>query len=172
MKKTIATILMAAGLFAATSCEEVLGEDWIVDWAPVNVYIEAFDADGNSIISPEMPGMSLTFKGETYTVKEVGEPSQIRTKAYLAIMEGLLAVPQYEVDGKTVYHLVFGEIDGAADMDEDLVLNWPDGSEDVIRYHCSDHREGENPKCNRSWKLNGKAHEGSTFRFSGKSLPE
>ena len=119
-----------------------------------------------------MPGMTLTFKGETYTVKDVEDKSNPETKAYLAIMEGLLAVPQYEINGKTVYRLVFGEIDGAADMDEDIVLNWPDGSKDVIHYHCSDHREGRHPKCNRSWKLNGSEHEGNTFRFSGKSLPE
>ena len=30
------------------------------------------------------------------------------------------------------------------------------------------YRGGPNPKCNRSWKLNGVKHEGSTFRFSGK----
>ena len=154
-----------------TGCEKILG-GWIVDWAPVNIYIEAVDADNNSIISPEMPGMTLTFKGETYTVKDVEDKYNPETKAYLAIMEGLLAVPQYEINGKTVYRLVFGEIDGAADMDEDIVLNWPDGSEDVIHYHCSDHREGRHPKCNRSWKLNGSEYEGNTFRFSGKSLPE
>ena len=49
-------------------------------------------------------------------------------------------------------------------------LSWPDGSTDVIHYHCSDHREGKNPRCNRSWKLNGQPHEGSHFHFTGKSL--
>lgn len=90
----------------------------------------------------------------------------------LTMRKILLAVPQYEINGKTVYRLVFGEIDGAADMDEDIVLNWPDGSKDVTHYHCSDHREGRHPKCNRSWELNGSEHEGNTFRFSGKSLPK
>ena len=95
-----------------------MGGDWIVDWAPVNVYMEAVDTDGNSIISPDMPGMTLTFKGETYTVRGVENQGDAQTKAYLAIMEG------------------------------------------------------RNPKCNRSWKLNGEKHEGNAFRFSGKSLPE
>jgi hypothetical protein len=171
MRKILLSFAASAAILL-TGCEKILGGDWIVDWAPVNIYIEAVDADNNSIISPEMPGMTLTFKGETYTVKDVEDKYNPETKAYLAIMEGLLAVPQYEVNGKTVYRLVFGEIDGAADMDEDIVLNWPDGSKDVIHYHCSDHREGRHPKCNRSWKLNGSEHEGNTFRFSGKSLPE
>lgn len=171
MRKILIAIL-AFSTAITTGCENIFGDDWVVDWAPVNVYIEAVDADGNSIISPEMPGMTLTFKGETYTVKGADEQEHIQTKAYLAIMEGLIAQPTMEVDGKTIYRLVFGEISGSADMDEDLVLNWPDGSKDVIHYHCSDHRERPSPKCNRSWKLNGKKHEGNTFRFSGKSLPE
>jgi hypothetical protein len=168
MKKALFSMALVVGLLSLSGCEEMMGGDWIVDWTPVNILIEAVDADNHSIISPEMPGMSLTFKGETYTVKGV----EGQTRAYLAVMHGLLAVPQYEVNGETVYHLVFGEIDGAADMDEDITLVWPDGSKDVIYYHCSDHKEGRNPKCNRSWKLNGEKHEGGTFRFSGKTLPD
>ena len=171
MKKTLIAILAFAAVLSS-GCEEVFGGDWIVDWNPVNVFIEATDADGNSIISPEMPGMTLTFRDEIYSVKGVEDREELQTKAYLAIMHGLIAQPAMEVDGKTLYRLVFGQIDGAADMDEDLVLDWPDGSRDVIHYHCSDHREGSNPKCNRSWKLNGEKHEGNTFRFSGKSLAE
>lgn len=87
------------------------------------------------------------------------------TKTYLARIYGLFAVPTTDKQG---YYLQFGEIDGAADMDTDIVLNWPDGSEDTIHYHCSDHREGRHPKCSRSWKLNGKAHDGNTFSFTGK----
>ena len=170
MRKILIALLTFTTV-VTTGSEKILGGGWIVDWAPVNVIIEAVDTDGNSIISPDMPGMTLTFKDVTYTVKSVEKPEEGQTKAYLAIMEGLIAQPAMEVDGKTIYRLVFGEIDGAADMDEDLILSWPDGSKDVIHYHCSDHKEGRNPKCNRSWKLNGEKHEGNTFRFSGKSLP-
>ena len=163
MKKILLTLLALTGILA-TGCEE---EGYIVDWAPVNIYIEAFDSAGNSIISPEMPGMTLTFKGEVYPVIADETP----TKAYLAIIDGLVAKAYKEVDGKTIYRLVFGEIDGAKDMDEDIVLDWPDGSKDVIHYHCSDHKERRTPKCKRSWKLNGKDHDGGIFSFSGKSIP-
>ena len=168
MKKALFCITLLMGLFSLSACEDFYG-DLIVDWAPVSIYIEAVDADNNSIISPEMPGMSLTFQGTKYTVKTEAEAE---TRAYLARMKGLIAVPKQDESGKTVYQLVFGEIDGAADMDEDITLTWPDGSSDVIHYHCSDHRESRNPKCNRSWKLNGEKHDGSLFRFTGKSLPE
>lgn len=153
-------------LLVAGSCEVISGDGWEVDWSPVDVIIEAVDAGGNSIISPDMPGMSLTFKGETYTVKTRQPEYELPTKVFLAIMYGLIATPWVvDEEGNQQYLLVFGQIDGAEDMDEDLVLNWPDGSKDVIHYHCSDHREGRNPRCNRSWKLNGKEHDGDVFRF-------
>ena len=115
--RNVFKILTVLALMTASACERL-----IVDWAPVNVYIQATDNDGNSIISDDMPGMSLTFKGEIYTV-------QPATKAYLARMEGLVA----EKNAEGVFQLRFGEIDGSADMDEDLVLRWPDGSTDVKR---------------------------------------
>lgn len=153
-------LILIAALIAG--CEEI-SEGRIVDWAPVNIYIEAVDNNGNSIISPDMPGMTLTFKDSVYTVQN--EDSIIHTRAYMAIMKGLVARPIGGTDGQ--YQLVFGEIDGAADMDEDILLNWPDGSRDIIHYHCSNHSERK-LSCNRSWKLNGQPHNGSTFRFTDK----
>lgn len=119
-----------------------------------------------------MPGMTLTFKGETYTVKDWKEFSRLQTRAYLAILYGLFAQPYNESDGKASFRLYFGEIDGAKDMDEDIVLKWPDGSSDTIHYHCSDHyNKGRGIiGCDRSWKLNGINHKGSIFKFTGKSL--
>ena len=152
--RNVFKILTLLALMTASACGRL-----IVDWAPVNVYIQATDNDGNSIISDDMPGMSLTFKGEIYTV-------QLATKAYLARMEGLVA----EKNAEGVFQLRFGEIDGSADMDEDLVLRWPDGSTDTIHYHCSDHKARRNPTCNRYWKLNGVDHDGAVFVFTGKSL--
>lgn len=117
-----------------------------------------------------MPGMTLTYKGETYTVKDWNEKyNEVQTRAYLARLYGLYAQKDYDTY-PVQYRLEFGEIDGAADMDEDIILNWPDGSTDTIHYHCSDHKEGKNPKCKRSWKLNGKPNDGNYFRFTGKSL--
>lgn len=169
-KNYFVIVLLAFCGVLLTGCEEVNNGDWIVDWAPVNIYIYADDADGNSIIRPDMPGMELTFKGDTYTVKDWSKRYEEKTltRAYLAVLYGLYAQPL--ANDSTKYRLYFGEIDGAADMDEDFVLTWPDGSKDIIHYHCSDHKGGKNPKCNRSWKLNGQNHTGNEFRFTGKSL--
>lgn len=168
MKKILLSMLLLTAA-VATGCE-MLGGGLIVDWTPVELFIEAVDADGKSIISPEMPGMTLTYKGETYTVQDPKMRESAPTRAYLAILYGLVARPVNQADQNSEYHLCFGEIDGAADMDEDILLHWPDGSEDVIHYHCSNHREWPEPKCNRNWKLNGEKHDGNTFRFTGKSL--
>ncbi|MBO4230058.1 MAG: hypothetical protein J5886_00110 [Bacteroidales bacterium] len=115
--------------------------------------------------------MTLTFKGVTYTAKawETRNIEEFQTRAYLAILWGLYAQPTGNSNANNPYRLYFGEIDGAVDMDEDIVLNWPDGSSDTIHYHCSDHKRGKVPSCERSWKLNGKAHKGNSFHFSGKN---
>ena len=181
MKKYLLVLTALAALFAVSACnkDDRDGEDpednLIIDWSPVDIYIDALDADGNSIISPEMPGMTLTFQGVTYTVQDwshrwdIYSPHDCQTKEYLAILAGLFAQP-YDGGGVTKYRLYFGEIDGADDMDEDIVLQWPDGSRDVIHYYCGNHHYGKNFGCDRSWKLNGEKHDGPLFVFTGKSL--
>ena len=175
-KRMRSVMLLTAAVYAVMAitllagCENNDTNGYIVDWSPVNIYIYATDADGKSIIQPDMPGMSLTFKGQTYTVMDWSQRDSIHTRAYLAIMYGLFAQPVDTTAYPPEYRLYFGEIDGAADMDEDIILKWPDGTVDAIHYHCSDHKESRPPKCNRSWKLNGETHEGSEFRFSGKKM--
>lgn len=165
-RKLLYTAFIIATLFNA-GCSLDINEGYEVDWAPVYLYIYATDVNNNSIIEPDMPGMTLEFKDETYTVQDWSEiGNKTSTRAYLARLYGLFAQPGplYGAPDGT-YRLVFGEIDGAADMDEDITLTWPDGSIDIIHYHCSNHKEGSNPTCDRSWKLNGKRHDGSEFGF-------
>lgn len=166
MSKNKTLFAIATLVCAFFSGCEIIEDDRIVDWAPVNIYIYATDSAGQSIIQPDMPGMTLTFKSETYSVmdKEAYYDS-IRTRAYMPVMYGLLAEVVDSTANPKEYRLCFGEIDGAADMDEDITLNWPDGSTDVIHYHCSDHNERK-LSVKRAWKLNGKEHSGSTFHFS------
>ena len=166
MKRTLFAIAALASAFLC-GCEKN-HHSKIVDWAPVNIEIYATNSQGNSIISPEMPGMTLTFKGETYTVQD-GPNYAKGTRAYLAQIYGLYSQVVDSTASPILYKLVFGEIDGAKDMDEDITLNWPDGTTDVIHYHCSDHNE-DDITVKRSWKLNGAKHDGHVFRFTNKSL--
>lgn len=165
MSKKKSLFAIAAFVLTLCGCEKNI-DNPIVDWSPVNIYIYATDQAGQSIIQPDMPGMTLTFKGETYSVmdKEAYFDS-IRTKAYMPVMYGLLAEVVDSTASPKEYRLCFGQIDGAADMDEDITLNWPNGSTDVIHYHCSDHNERK-LSVKRTWKLNGKTHSDNTFYFT------
>ena len=162
MKRTLFAIAALASAILC-GCDT---ESPIVDWSPVNIYIYATNQAGQPIIQPDMPGMTLTFKGETYSVmdKEAYYDS-IHTRAYMPVMYGLYAEAVDTTANPKEYRLCFGEIDGAVNMDEDIILNWPNGSTDVIHYHCSDHNERK-LSVKRTWKLNGKEHSGSTFHFS------
>ena len=149
----------------------VIDPDVIVDWAPVNVYLTVQDKSGKDLLDPEsqdnwIEGTTITFKGETYKGSREwrdarNDSDNVATRAYLAVMRGLNLVK----DSGNGFKLVFGEIDGAVDMDEDLVVSWPDGTKDTIHYHCSNHRWGRNPDCDRSWKLNGKKASSNIFKF-------
>ena len=172
MRRFLPVLILICGLLTMPACNlDDMGEPGtVVDWYPVTVLMTATDSEGNSIVSPEMPGMSLTFKGKVYTVRAWSEKikqSSVQTRDYNAILEGLFAQSYTGPKGEKLYRLWFGEIDGALDMDEDLTLHWPDGSVDIIHYHCSDHSE---TSCDRSWKLNGQDHLGNEFAFTGKSL--
>lgn len=169
MKKLI-LLLLTLSMTVFTSCEV---DDIIVDWAPVCLYLKVTDGQGTDLLDPENPknmiyGTTITFKGETYEAKDLdwSERYTLRgkseTRAILAIMHGLRLVKDKPgVDG---YSLVFGEIDGAADMDEDLVVTLPNGMTGTIHYHCSNHNERK-LKCDRNWKLNGEKTKSNVFTF-------
>ena len=52
-------------------------------------------------------------------------------------------------------------VDGACDLDEDLVITWPDGKQNTIHYHCSDHHETGEVSCTRWYALDGVRQENS-----------
>lgn len=165
----ITFLFLMLSLTAFTSCEKI-GEGWIVDWTPVSILIRVTDGDGADLLDPANPdnmidGTTITFKGETYEASrqwyETGKPYEMpATKAILARLYGLFLVNS-ETAGFSLY---FGEIDGAEDMDEYLVVTLPDGNAGTIHYHCSKHNERK-VSCDRRWKFNGKKHDGNIFTF-------
>lgn len=171
----IASALLLAGC-SALELDETTDElrDYpIVDWYPVNVVITVSDKAGNDLLDPNRPGnyakgTTLTFCGTTYEVQR-----DVSTKLYLAHMQGLQlkrdTLYLSATEKKYCYFLDFGEIDGAKDFDEDLVIRWSDGKKDVIHYKCSNHhitkqKDGSwDIGCDRSWKLNKKAASNPFF---------
>lgn len=185
MKRITLLLLLAVMLLPAGCSEGGILPDTdipIVDWYPVNVILTVQDRNGNDLLDPSHEntfahGTTLAYKGETYGVESILNVTPVEeapTKMYLARLYGLQLtrgkVWFSEEEQRTCYYLQFGEIDGAKDMDEDLYIKWPDGSEDVIHYHCSDHvikKTGADTwdiSCDRSWKLNKKAAS-NPFKF-------
>lgn len=186
MKYPISSFLLMLALLLPAGCSNVLDEyeDYpTVDWYPVNLIVTVQDKDGKDLLDPAVKGnyfngSSLTFQGKTYEALELGRNEswqQTPTKMYLARIKGFrLAYDTIyinETETRECYFLVFGQIDGARDMDEDLILTWPDGSEETIHYHCSKHKVEKNRKsgdwnvsCERSWTLNGE-EAGNPFLF-------
>lgn len=181
MRRLVSFVLAALLMMSFTGCEKLGGNggggDWIVDWAPVSIFLRVVDAEGTDLLNPENPnnvidGTSITFKGNTYNASrqwyETGNPFEMpTTKAIFAPLYGLFLVngEMFSNHSETaVFCLFFGEIDGAIDMDEDLEVTLSNGMTGTIHYHCSNHNERK-LSCDRSWKFNGAKHEGNIFTF-------
>ncbi|MGN0201525.1 MAG: hypothetical protein ACI399_01290 [Candidatus Cryptobacteroides sp.] len=185
-KNTVSRVT-AISIVAVTlsACSEVFGWDYEVDWAPVILDISVEDQYGNDLLNPEYPGnivegSSITFQGTEYDAvcdlyeqfagsgsetDENPEEGNSGTKAYIPRMGGFILM-NGEMSGNSSikgFFMRFGEIDGAADLDEKLVIKWGDGSRDEIRYVCKNHKEGRNPSCNRYFYLNGTQVNTSRF---------
>ena len=124
----------------------------ITEWAPVNILISVRDRQGADLLDPERSdsyfrNASIQYKGETYPARLEGDAG---SRVYIASIYGYYLIYQGG------WKLIFGEIDGAVDMDEDLILSWPDGTKDIIHYHCGKHNT-KKMTCERTWKLNGVA---------------
>lgn len=167
VSKVAAISMMAATL---SSCADVIVSSYEVDWAPVVMDFFVRDQYGNDLLNPEYPdniieGSTITFQGIEYSASTEMYNQYIRdevavvpqTKAYRPRMDGFVLMNGEMTGNENVsgFFMRFGEIDGAADMDEILSIRWADGTRDEIRYVCSNHKEGRNPTCNRSYYLNG-----------------
>ena len=177
MRKFVLFVLSTVMIISLVGCERIGGGAMEIDWAPESLFLRVVDGEGADLLDPENPnnlidGTSITFKGDSYNASrqwyETGRPYEVpATKAFLARLYGLFLV-NGEMFGNysetAGFSLFFGEIDGAADMDEDLVVTLPNGMTGTIHYHCSNHNERK-LSCDRSWKLNGTKHDGNIFTF-------
>ena len=171
--KKLSTLLWAVvallGVSAWSSCssDDDDSDGWDVDWAPAEILISVKDMYGNDLLdtlsnSCVVDVMTATFKGETYQIRK-NFPEY--TRVYLAQWHGFCLVDHefvwtgksWECKQADNFMIYVGEIDGAVDMDEDIVLSFPRGVTHTIHYHCSDHVEKRGKmSCNRYYMLDGK----------------
>ena len=156
MKMKMKKALMALGAAVLLSgC----GFGMIWDIAPVDVYMEVVDKDGNNRFEEATPGnwlqseITATFEGESYTYPQPG------TRAYMAIMGGLVVRNYRNADGRNTTCLIFGELSGETDRHSDLVITWPDGTSDKITVDNS-----------FRWGVTGRPHKKTTFSLNGEPV--
>ena len=149
--------LCLAGLLAMTfvGCsdhDEI--DDLIVDFAPIQINGMAESQDGKDLLNPTVEGNLLTqnikaiYRGEEYT-----NGASSKSRVYVPKFYGLITVKLQ--NGK--YALSFGELDGGKDFkNEEIVIDWGDGKQDVITFSNTVKWEGKNPDIARSFLLNGK----------------
>ena len=131
MKRITSILLSVAFTATFVSCDPMI---W--DIAPINIYVNVYNADGQNLLDSITPnnfvGKEITaeWMGETYTADSLSLSERgAVTRMYLAEMHGLMYVTK---DGKPM--LYFGELNGHATYDDEpLTLHWPDGSTDIIR---------------------------------------
>ena len=120
MKRIILFILMTLP-FDISSCESIQVD---TDASPVTIEIYVKDADGNNLLEQNWllgKNVTATFKGETYDLQTE------ETRAYMPHFYG------FKVTARDLgMYLYFGELAGTEALNDDFVINWGDGSSDVI----------------------------------------
>ena len=144
-------------LLCMCSCERVIDtalsiiDPPIWDIAPVIVLFEVNNSNGENLFAESTEGnwldtsFSCTFEDVTYTYPYV------ETKEYAAFLRGL-----YLKNYSQTPYLEFGELDGTEERNSDLVITWPDGTQDVITI-----------KRTFRWKLNGDPDGKTTLKLNG-----
>lgn len=139
-------------------CSSCIGRDVIWDINPVNTYMEIVDRSGANLFDKATPGnwleesISATFEGETWSY-----PAEEETRAFMPEMYGLRVVEYGSSTEPPRPVLVFGELSGETERNSDLVITWPDGTEDTLTISREFRWKANGaPKGKTVWKLNGK----------------
>lgn len=145
------------GFTACNNSNDEGDDDMILwDFAPIVLYIEVQDAQGNDLLNPETPGciaqqgIKAIYNGKTYE-KDI---PVVQTRDYLARLYGLQTIKSKA--GK--YVLTFGEFNGDDTFDnEQVTIDWNDGTQDVITFSSKlTWKSEKEPAINRKFYLNGK----------------
>ncbi len=173
MSKFVTVIFAAAALcLFAVSCS-VMGSDSLSDISPIVLQIYLSDKDGANLLDPEQEdnpvqvrGISATFQGRTFSVSGAdGGDIDTRGVTYYPEYTSLRLVTDFYGN----YMLLFGAIDGQEELDnEDFVLNWGDGTSDVITiFNNFRWKSNGSPSITRRFYVNGERQDSdiATFRL-------
>ena len=131
MKKSL-LILLTCFVLTLFSCggKDDGKDDYIIsDWYPIEFEIYVEDENGGDLLdktSPDYVGekLSLVYNDFVYKIEDN------ISKDYKPEFQGLII---NEKGGR--YCLYFGELEGFSNYDDDFVIKWEDGREDVIHFY-------------------------------------
>ncbi len=147
MKSILKTAISVVLLMAFVACDSFEGKIWDISPVVLRVYVQ--NGKGENLLEQNwLDGkkVTATFKGETYELQPA------RTKYYMPYFYGF--VLENWGNGQFLY---FGELNGAEDINEDLIISWGDGTSETIKIY-NDYKTKSNgtPKINRYLVVNGK----------------
>lgn len=145
--------MFAALSLMFASCDNE--DDLMIDWNPIEVkfFVVSYGLHTNYVennFNDIIHTTTLTYQGKTYSIKKS------LSKDYMPDFKGLC------IDSTAISqpYFYFGELDGSKDYDDDFVIDFADGSKDVIHFKRK-HKGGT--KVKDTWTLNGKEHDGNPF---------
>lgn len=131
MKNLIFTLFAAMTM---TACAPSEPDDSIIwDFANHDIVIVVKDAEGNNLSDPAFYGNILTdgvtveFRGKVYPLTEPAIPTRENAAYWYGFRPDTFA-------GVPV--LMFGEFQPDGYRNEELTINWGDGSTDVLNFDC------------------------------------
>ena len=138
-----------------TACEKDGPGDRIWDFTPIVFNFTVTGPNGEDLLNPNYPGnysglnITVTYEDKIYE-KDV---PVTKSRVNLARMQGLQSTQLQ--NGR--YALTFGELNGDDTYkDATIILDWGNGTKDVITFSSKLKWKGDAPKFNRSFKLNDK----------------
>lgn len=156
----VGIFLLLLCVIGLTTCHDKDEDDFLIwDFYPIILQISVQDAQGNDLLNPETEGniaeqgIKAIYKDEIY----MKDSLKSRTKAYLAVLEGLRTCK--DKNGK--YYLTFGEFNGDDTFDhEQVVIDWNDGTKDTLSFSSElTWKSKREPVINREFFLNGEKIE-------------
>ena len=138
------------------------------------IFFSVCDANGNDLLDPEnenniLEDITLTYNKKTYPVDfdlqnrlddwSSGNgrfPHEINGLLQLLSVKWVRTYVGFVIADK--YYLIIGPMSARVERDEDYIIDWGDGSKEIIHYYY--HFDTKKRKASRRVTINGKPHEG------------
>ena len=150
-KKLWQMAVCAVLLLVVAACGKEDEDNIIWDIANFKIEIKVSNQQGQDITS-QVASMApeAVWKGKTYALKTKRTETNMsaRTRALAVVFDGL-----FTENGR----LYFGELSGSDTYkDEELIIKWPDGTQNVIKFCHELVWKDNEPIFNQSFQLDGK----------------